>query len=295
LATSVAVASFSCKQGGEQSAGSSAGNGSASAPAANLPTLSPNSFFGDFEGQIDAVGKDNKPGATPTAFSVLVKAGKLRFAVPPTVQEKRGSSPMFGQASYVIFDSAQKKISVVSDAKQQAMEMDLNSSGGAGPFGAHKEPHPSGGPEKSPPKVTKTGKFDTVAGYKCEIWDVVNETSRASLCVAQEGVSWFHLPETFMPREHFWVGELLDGKHLPLRFVDLQEDGVTEKKRVEVTKIDKRALPQADFEVPPGYKVIDLAQMAAAFSGMPPGMAGGLDGGMPWLERMRNRRPMPSP
>jgi hypothetical protein len=292
LAASVAIACFGCKKGGEPSAGGGAGGGAASAPAASSPAPSPVSFFGDFEGQIDAVGKDNKPGATPTAFSFLVKGGNMRFAVPAAAQQKRAPpSPMFGEASYVIFDSANKKISVVSDAKKQAMVMDLNSLGGDGPLGAHKEPPPSGSPEKPPPKVTKTGKFDTVAGYKCEIWDVLNEKMRGSLCVAQEDVSWFHLPETFMPREHLWMGELLDGKHLPLRFVELQDDGVTERKRVEVTKIDKRTLSPAEFEVPAGYQVIDLAQMAAAMSGM----AGGRDGGMPRLEPMHKRRPKPGP
>ena len=67
--------------------------------------------------------------------------------------------------------------------------------------------------------LTKTGKFDTVAGYKCENWDVASDHRQGTVCVAQEGVSWFHIPMTGIPTEHVWMAELLDGKHFPLRFI----------------------------------------------------------------------------
>jgi hypothetical protein len=289
LAASVVALTFGCKKG-QENANAGSGGGAANAPAAEMPKLNPLAILGDFEGEIDAVNTENRPGATPTAFSVLVKGGKIRFAIPPKVQdkEKRSAAQMFGEASYVIFDPTLKKYSIVSDPKQSAMVMDLNNPM-ANQFSGEHPPREraAGVSERPPPKVTKTGKLDTVAGHKCEIWDVVDEKNRGSLCVAEEGASWFHLPTTFVPGEHAWMSELLDGKHLPLRMIELKEDGMTETKRIEVTKLDKRSLPQSDFEVPPGYKVIDLAQM---FAGMA-GMAGGMDGGMPW---MRNRKQIPS-
>jgi hypothetical protein len=81
---------------------------------------------------------------------------------------------------------------------------------------------------------------------------------------------------TGIPTEHLWAVELLDGKHFPLRFVGYGNDGKTEESRVEVTKIDKKSLPDSEFTYPPTYKVIDLGQMLAGLGAMP-----GMPGGMP--------------
>lgn len=174
----------------------------------------------------------------------------------------------------------EKKLYVVDDVKKTAMLIDLNQAGDhlknmGGPHGK-----PSGAPAEPPPKVTKTGKKDKVAGYSCEEWEIAKQDgTKGDVCVAQEGASWFHLPVTGIPTEHAWAAELMDGKHFPLRFVGLEKDG-SESARVEVTKIDKRAMNAADFEVPAGYKVMDLAQMMQGLGGpggpggrpMPPGM-----------------------
>jgi hypothetical protein len=236
---------------------------------------SPLAFLNGFEGEIDAVAKENKPGAAPTNLSVFVKSGKLRFELP---EELAKGSP-FGQKAYVIFDSPAKKINVVSDAQKQVLVIDLNKSGealkglGGGP------PHPGmpngPGEDKGPPtKLTKTGKYDTVAGYKCENWDVTSDHREGTVCVAQEGVSWFSIPMTGIPTEKLWMAELLDGKHFPLRFVGYAKDGTTEESRLEVTKIDKKTLPASEFEYPPTYMVMDLAQLFQGLGGL-----GGMHGG----------------
>jgi hypothetical protein len=68
------------------------------------------------------------------------------------------------------------------------------------------------------------------------------------------------------------MAELVDGNHFPLRFVGYHKDGTTEDSRVEVTKIDKKSLQDSQFQVPPGYNVMDLEKMFAGMPGMPPGM-----------------------
>jgi hypothetical protein len=226
-------------------------------------------FLNGFEGEIDAFARGKQQPQTPiTAF---VKGGKLRFDIPESVGQGSPAS-MLGPKAYAIFDSGAKKLYVVSDMQKQVIVIDLNKSGEQlkGVGGPHQ---PGGGGAQQPQvKLTKTGKYDTVAGYKCENWDVTSDHREGTVCVAHEGVSWFSVPMTGIPTERLWMAELLDGKHFPLRFVGYDKDGNTEESRVEVTKIDKRSLPASQFEYPPTYRVVDLAQMMAGFGAIPSGM-----------------------
>jgi hypothetical protein len=225
-----------------------------------------------FEGEIDGFWKDSsKPGGQNVPVSLLIKGSKVRFEVPEQLAKSSPGNP-FGDKAYVILDSPDKKLFIVSDPKKEAIVLDLNTSGqtigalGGGP------PHGPGAPPPGPAtKITKTGKYDTVAGYKCENWDIASDHREGTVCVADEGASWLSIPLTGIPTERAWMLDLADGKHFPLRFVGYQKDGTTEETRVEVSKIDKKSLPDADFQVPAGYKQIDLEKM---FQGL--GMPGGL-------------------
>jgi hypothetical protein len=262
----------------------------ASAPSLpGLPGLG--AFLDGFEGEIDALVKENKPGATDTALAVFVKSGKLRLDLPEKMAQ--GAAAMLGPKAYVVYDPPAKKIFLVADARKEVIVVDLEKSGeqlkGMKPPEAPHEPR-AAAPEKPAPKLTKTGKFETVAGYKCENWDIATDHREGTVCVAQEGVSWFSIPMTGIPTDRAWMFELLDGKHFPLRFVGYDKDGATETARFEVTKIDKKALPASDFEYPPTYRITDLAQMFAGMAGMPgmPGRPGmpGLPSGMPPMPSM---------
>jgi hypothetical protein len=166
-----------------------------------------------------------------------------------------------------------KKVYIVSDTQKQVIVIDLNKSGEQlkGFGGGSPSPSHPGGQEGPKTTLTKTGKWDTVAGYKCENWDIASDHKEGTVCVAQEGVSWFSVPMTGIPTERAWMAELLDGKHFPLRFIAFEKDGTTEESRIEVTKIDKKTLPASEFEYPPSYKVVDLAQMFAGLGTYPSG------------------------
>jgi hypothetical protein len=269
LAASLALATSACKKSNP------GGADGGTASAGDLPGLSPLSFLGGFEGQIDLFAKENKPGATPTPISVFVKTGKMRFDVPEKLAGGAAGASLLGPKAYVIFDSSAKKLYIVSDAQKQVFVIDLNKSGEQFKGFGGGAPHPGGGgssaPPKNPTKVTKTGKFDTVAGYKCENWDIASDHREGTACVADEGASWFSIPMTGIPTEHLWMAELLDGKHFPLRFIGYAHDGTTEENRVEVTKVEKKTLPATEFEYPPAYRVVDLAQMMAGLGVLPHG------------------------
>jgi hypothetical protein len=125
--------------------------------------------------------------------------------------------------------------------------------------------------------VTKTGKTDKVAGYSCEIWLFESgdpaEKSKAEVCIAAQGASWFHIPMTGIPAEYSFMSEIVDGNHFPLRFIGYDAAG-TETARAEVTKIDKKTLDASMFVPPATYQQMDLGAMLGG--GMPPGMGPGM-------------------
>jgi hypothetical protein len=240
--------------------------------AAAPPSDNGLALLNGFEGEIDAVVKGSQPGEAPVPIEVFVKSDKVRLDVPEKLAQ--GASFM-GPKAYVLFDAPAKKLSIVSDEQKQVLVIDLTKSGEQlkGFKGLGGTP-PRGGsaPQRPTMKLVKTGKLDTVAGRSCENWDMTSDHREGTICVAHEGVSWFAIPMTGIPSEHLWMAELLDGKHFPLRFVAYAEDGATEKSRIEVTKIDKKAPAASKFEYPPSYRVIDMAQMFQGLAGLSSGL-----------------------
>ncbi len=242
------------------------------------------SLLNGFEGEIGVMVKGKGLKADKPMNLVLdVKSDKLRVELPAGIE----GAEQFGKV-YAIFDSPVKKLFVVLDDKKQVIVIDLNKSGeelkGMKPGGAH-HGGPSGTPP-APPKITKTGKTDKVAGYTCEIWSIENqdanakEKGKAEVCIAEQGVSWFHIPMTGVPAEYSFMSEMLDGKHFPLRMVMFDATNV-EEGRVEVTRIDKKSLDASVFVPPPTYQQMDMGQAIGAMMGG--GMGGGMGGrpGMP--------------
>jgi hypothetical protein len=232
-------------------------------------------LFDGFEGEIDVTGKGDKPAEAPVSFAVLIKEGKVRIDIPEGLAKSSGGPLGANAKGYGILDSAAKKAYVVLDSSKQVIVIDLNRIGeqvkGLSPPSSPRPEHGNAAPKEAPPKVTKTGKFDTVAGYKCENWDVASDHKEGTVCVAEEGFSWLSLPMAALngvPTEHLWMADLLDGKHFPLRFIGYGPDGVKETGRIEVTKIDKKALPATDFAYPPTYALIDIAQMFRGLGAM---------------------------
>ena len=243
------------------------GGGATADPAAAGPLAMLDGFEGEIG--ISAKGKSMSHDGAPVLVTLLIKKGKIRVDMPPGLK----GSEAIGKG-YGLLHSAEKKAYFVDDAKKQAIMIELDHVGdhlkAMTPPPAH--PGAPAPPPPPPPKVTKTGKTDTVAGMKCEVWEIADATNgkKADVCVADQGASWFHFPTVALPTEHAWATELMDGKHLPLRFVGYEKDG-TEDGRVEVTRIDKKPMAEAQFDVPADYKIVDLAEMMKGF-GAPGGM-----------------------
>lgn len=242
-------------------------------------------FLSGFEGQIDvaAKGKMNggsaRPGAAPESInlSILVKDKRFRVDLPASV-----GSTALPFKGYGVLDGTQKKAILVTDAPEKmAVVFDLNKTGEQlKSYAPSARSARTGAPakESKPPKVTKTGRKDKVAGYVCEDWEIEGDDGKATLCVAKQGFSWLQIPLLGAPAEYAWAGELLDGSHLPLRAIVTEKDG-KESGRVEITKIEKKALAANLFEIPAGYPQLTVEQMIQKMMGGMGGMGGRTPGG----------------
>jgi hypothetical protein len=217
-----------------------------------------------FEGEIGLVFK---PGAKERSskpvppLTLLVKESKMRVDVPAGLE----TTQALGSKAYAVLNTPEKKLYAVLDDRKQVFVLDLNKAGEqlkalAPP--SKKEHAPGGGAARTPPKITKTGQMDKIAGYACENWEIADpeKGGKVSICVADQGASWFQLPAASLPAEYAAMLELVDGKHFPLRFIAYEKDG-SEGGRIEVTKIEKKPLAAQMFEIPATYQVVSLEQM----------------------------------
>ena len=113
--------------------------------------------------------------------------------------------------------------------------------------------------EKAKPStVHRTGKTETIAGYKCEHMTVTQgDGSTSDVCVAT-GLGSFLMPQPGGPgtpsRDPDWQAALDKGA-FPLK---VQRGG---KVTLEVTKIEKKALDAALFLPPEGFQKLDMGAM----------------------------------
>jgi hypothetical protein len=247
---------------------------SSSAPLPHAENAAPSSS--EFEGEVGllASGKMSGSEAAPLALTLRVKGGKLRVDLPESFTKARDLGP-----GYLLVLPADKKAYAILDAKKQAVLLDLDKlAEQAKAATTRARPGAGAANANAPaPHLEKTGKFDTVAGTKCEIWRYNQGKNAGEACIAEQGTPWFQFPAApQMPAEISWISEIADGKHLPLRFVAIEKN--VEQGRVEVTSIDQKALPATLFDVPSDYAVLNLEQMMASMlgglggAGLPPGL-----------------------
>jgi hypothetical protein len=266
------LALFACKK--EQAAPPPA----ASAPAVSAPSAATIAaavpgqslaILKDFEGQISWIVKGKlagpkQPSPGPLSLALLVKGERFRLDLPEGMP---GAPP--GTRAYLLGSPKDKKAHVILDAQKQALLLDADKLAAQMGQAGGKPGAASAGADV--PDLKKTGRADQVAGYSCEIWEIVHRGSKMELCVAAENTQWFQFPLANLPEQYAWAKELADGKHFPLRFVIFDKAGA-EEGRVELAGIEKKSLDAKSFEIPAGYQIVDLEQMMAGmmqqFGGM---------------------------
>jgi outer membrane lipoprotein-sorting protein len=190
-----------------------------------------------FEGEIDmsiGMAVPSTPGVAST-IKLEIKGDKMRTETP-------------GLGFVNITDAGKKKTWLLEPTAHTYTEMDLSSATAA---------TATAPTTKSKATVVKTGRSDKVAGYSCDVYEVDDPSgamSHTELCMAS-GLSMLAMGLTgpfamFTKGNDAWSDVLSHG--FPLRMIMRDASGAPLMK-MEATKIEKKSLPDSEFEVPPGY------------------------------------------
>ena len=217
--------------------GAGADAAASAAATATTPTLAEKALSfvvgGIFEGEV-TMDMTHKGDAKKTMV-YAVKGDKFRMDMP------KGDHG--GDAGYMLFDNGSKKVFMVSDTRKSAVAIDMVKARADAASAA----------KADPPKVTRTGTMDKVAGYECEIWKIEQKGKKSEACMA-DGLAWFSAGGD----SDSWLNDT--SGRFPLRVIRFDAAGA-EESRMEVTKVEKKSEDAARFEVPAGYQVVDPAAM----------------------------------
>jgi hypothetical protein len=166
------------------------------------------------------------------AITFMIKGGKMRFDVGG------------GQMSVVLDPVAQRMMLIVNSQKMYT-ERDFGSTVAA-------VQQQAGGKNLS---VVRTGKRETVAGYKCEHVTVTDDDGASvDACISSE-LGGFRMPAASNPmspqKEAGWIAQL-GSTSFPLK---VTKGGKT---IMEVAAIEKKSLDAALFTAPDGYQSFSM-------------------------------------
>ena len=252
----LAVLAAACSKNGQPST-----NSSASSPATG------STGAGDFEGIIAMkMETENQRGADLTYF---LKGRHTRIETKvPNIPE--------GEA-VMLWDLEGGKITTLMPSRKMYMTMDIKAAAED-----LKEMKKSQGQEEAEfPKLTRTGKQETIAGYTCEHW-LMGDKQDLDMCVAK-GLGYFGMGGqssgglgswknlVFSPKllaqaatHPDWV-KFLEGGAFPLKLTAMKDGGVT--MTMEATRIEKKSLDDSLFSIPPDYKEISIPTMPGVPAG----------------------------
>jgi hypothetical protein len=210
---------------------------------------------GPMQGEMDILMKSEKSNGTMKLFA---KGTKQR--VEMNMNETGASAAGAPKMGAMIMDDVKKEMILLDDEKKTAMIMKLDAEG---------KPSTPGGPsgttptKADAPECKPTGKSDTVAGYDCNICVTEAADSKTEACIAN-GLSFLGVGG----KSSFGA---LAGKAagFPLRAVKTAKSDGHEIERMEVTKIERKNIGDDKFQIPPGYKTMDMAEMFKGLGGPP--------------------------
>lgn len=149
----------------------------------------------------------------------------------------------------MLFDPGSNTVTMVNDATKTYTPIDFN---------AASAPKANTSPDTA--KIDKTGKHETIAGIDCEDW-VAHDPSgkRSEVCIAQ-GIAFFDIASLKGGGSGGLGKELREKKLFPMRDVEYDASG-KEISRMEVTKVEKKSIDDAELAVPKDYSKVALPGM----------------------------------
>jgi len=110
-------------------------------------------------------------------------------------------------------------------------------------------------------RPVKTGKTDKIAGVECEQWIIKNPEGETELWNAKGfGNFLFVQNNAFMKRNSNrpqWVKDIMEEGFFPFRIISKDPNGNVEMK-MEVTDVQRKNLSSSMFEIPSGYKKMNI-------------------------------------
>jgi len=196
-----------------------------------------------------------------------LKGAKSRWEVT-SLQSKKPPSPdeeRMMRGTYMIVDADAGTLTTVMPAQKMYMVMNFREMAKSLPKGETSS--------ETFPKIVKTGKRETVAGYPCEHWLFGEGADRVDMCLAK-GLGFFGMTGRVLGRfkatlpsfdrakleaqlaAHPELKELVENGAFPLKVEarDLQ---------MVVTQIERKSLSDDLFRPPAGYQAMDWEKMMA--------------------------------
>lgn len=127
------------------------------------------------------------------------------------------------------------------------------------------------------PKIEPTGQSQTIAGHRCDHYLVTSDDGVMDICAAK-GLGFFGIsgqgggrmgrgPGSSIPLQHRQLAEHFKDGFQPLRIEQIK--GSKRELVMEVRSIEKKSLSPDLFEVPTGYKKMDMGGLPGRMPGMP--------------------------
>ncbi|MGH7718524.1 MAG: DUF4412 domain-containing protein, partial [Gemmatimonadaceae bacterium] len=193
------------------------------AGARSVPAQAP------FEGVVSVKVTDADAGALETQYYVRNGAFRMEMVGPD------------GEKSVWITDPRRQVIYIITPAQRAYTQMTIPADDPTDP--AEEEPN-----------ITKTGRTETIAGYRCEQWRVKDEDGEEyDLCITRGLGNFFEAAGPTSQFEQAWLRKL-GRDSFPLRFTEVGPSGMS----WQVTRIEKRSLDPSLFTPPAGYKKVEM-------------------------------------
>lgn len=180
-----------------------------------------------FEGSI-TMNMTGDNGSHTMTF--MLKGGMIRFEATPQIA--------------VVMNPVAQRLMLIMNAQRMYTETDF-----AGTLNTVQPP------AGKTPSIVRTGKMETIAGYKCEHVTISDDDGQSVDACLTEALGGFRMPAASNPmspqREAGWLTKI-GATNFPLR---VQKNGKTIE---EVTAIKKEALDQSLFEAPEGFQSFQM-------------------------------------
>jgi hypothetical protein len=180
-------------------------------------------------------------------------------------------------SAVMLWDLEGGKIVTLVPSRKMYMTMDVKAA--AEDMKQMKKSHGQEDPEF--PKLTPTGKQETIAGYTCEHW-LMGDNQDIDMCVAK-GLGYFGMGGqsggglaslknlAFSPKmlaaaasHPEWV-KFLNGGAFPLKLSAMKDGRVT--MTMEATRVEKKPLDDSLFVIPTDYKEFSMPNLPAPAAG----------------------------